>query len=337
MKKGVLLINLGTPDSSSVKDVRRFLREFLLDPLVVDMPALARWLLVNFIIVPFRGPHSAKDYQMLWTEQGSPLKIHSEDLLRKLKDKMTDEYTLALAMRYQNPDIRSGLKQLKDAGCETILILPLFPQYAEATTLSSLNKVEEELKSMDWQVATDSIITFADDELFIDAVAEKADGMYDKDIDHTVFSYHGLPERQLKKLNNKCLDGNCCAELTEANYNCYRAQCMATSRALAKKLQLSDQQYTVCFQSRQGNIPWIQPYVDDVITDLAEKGNKNIVVFSPAFVADCLETTIEIGHTYRTMFKELGGEELHLVPCVNSSDKWVEALEKMITDKLPQS
>ena len=336
MKTGILLINLGTPDSPSVKDVRRFLREFLMDPLVVDLPFITRWLLVNCIIVPFRGPKSASEYQRLWTEKGSPLKVHSEELLTKMIAKFEGRFDVAMAMRYQNPDIRCGLQKLKDAGCEELLIVPLFPQYAEATTLSILNKVNSDLENMGWQVKTKNISTFASDEGFIDALVSRVENMDVGSVDHTVFSYHGLPERQLEKLNNGCLKDNCCDVISEKNQNCYRAQCFATTRAIAEKMQLSRQQYSICFQSRQGNIPWIQPYVDDVISALAKNGSRRIRVFSPAFVADCLETTIEIGFTYRKLFKDLGGEELYLVPGLNSADKWVDALENIIIKKMAE-
>ncbi|MCP3675508.1 MAG: ferrochelatase [Gammaproteobacteria bacterium] len=332
MKKGILLVNLGTPDSPSVRDVRQFLREFLMDPLVVDMPLIARWLLVNGIVVPFRGSKSAAEYQRLWTEKGSPLKVHSEALFTKMKERMGSKYSLAMAMRYQSPTIVSGLQELRDAGCEELLILPLFPQYAEATSLSVFNKVADDLKKIGWSVKTKKIYNFATDTGFINALASQANSIKTGEIDHTVFSYHGLPERQLEKMNSGCLKEGCCDDLNEQNNNCYRAQCYATSRALAEKNQFSKEQYSVCFQSRQGNIPWIQPYVDDVISDLAKQGHRKINVFSPAFVADCLETTIEIGHTYRNLFKELGGEELYLVPSLNSSDTWCDALESIIAN-----
>jgi len=335
-KKGILLVNLGTPDSSSVKDVRRFLGEFLMDPLVVDLPFIVRWLLVNCIIVPFRGPKSAKEYQLLWTAEGSPLKVHSESLETKLREKLKGDYQVAMAMRYQNPDIASALQKLRNNNCEELLIFPLFPQYAEATNLSTFKKVDAEITKMGWSVKTEQITSFATDEHFIAALVGRAHGLYSGQVDHTVFSYHGLPERQLRKLNKSCFKENCCAELNNNNFNCYRAQCYATSRALAEKLQLSPEQYSVCFQSRQGNQPWIQPYVDDVIASLGNNGCRQLVVFSPAFVADCLETTIEIGHTYKNLFIESGGENLQLVPGLNDSDIWVNAVQQMILGKMQE-
>ena len=336
MNKGILLVNLGTPDSSSVKDVRRFLREFLMDPLVVDIPFIPRWLLVNGIIAPLRGPKSASEYQLVWTEDGSPLKVHGKALLTSIKEKFSGRFHVALGMRYQNPSIRSALEELKSAGCSEILIFPLFPQYAEATSLSVLNKVSAELKSMNWQVKTSHINSFETDDDYINALVSQANSISVKNIDHWVFSYHGLPERQLKKLNASCLTGNCCDSLNESNKNCYRAQSFATTRAIANKLGLTEQQYSICFQSRQGNIPWTQPYVDDVIEDLAKQGHKNIMVFSPAFVADCLETTIEIGHTYRQLFKDLGGDDLHLVPGLNNADVWIDAVANLIEKNISE-
>jgi len=329
----VLLVNLGTPDSSSVKDVRRFLKEFLSDPLVVDVPLVVRWLLVNFIIVPFRGPKSAAEYKLLWTERGSPLKFHSVDLLHRLTEQFKGKYEIALAMRYQSPSIRAGLEDLRKRGCKQLLIFPLFPQYAGATTQSILDKVSEELQAMDWQVDTKSVNTFATDKNFIQAILSQSTLLGDESFEHTLFSYHGLPERQLKNKNADCLIGNCCDKLTKNNQDCYRAQCFATTRELVKELDLAEGDYTVCFQSRAGNIPWIQPYLDDEITRLAEQGIKNIRVFSPAFVADCLETTIEIGHTYKEMFKELGGDNLTLVESLNSSEPWIEALKVMVDNQ----
>ena len=334
MSTGILLVNLGTPDSPEVPDVRRFLREFLMDPLVVDLPLLPRWLLVNLIIAPFRSPKSAKEYQGLWTPEGSPLKVHTKAVAEKLTARIGEQYHLAWGMRYQNPSIRVALEELKASGCDEILLLPLFPQYAEATTLSVFHETEEQLKAMGWDVAVKKIHSFPTDERFISAIIEQSKSVALGDADHILFSYHGLPERQLKKLNIGCLEDNCCAELTEHNYGCYRAQCYATTRALAEQLGLNEADYTVCFQSRQGNIPWIQPYTEDVIEEQANRGAKRLVVFSPAFVADCLETTMEIAHGYRQDFIDMGGEELELVPGLNSSEPWIDALENLINKEL---
>jgi len=335
--KAILIVNLGTPNSYSVKDVRIFLREFLMDPLVVDMPIIARWLLVNLVIVPFRGPKSAKEYKQLWTELGSPLKVHSEQLLEKLISKSKGTYEIELGMRYQNPSIIYALEKLRQKQCDEILVIPLFPQYAEATSLSVIRKVEEDLYEMDWNVPVRFIRSFADNSAFIQAIVSQAAKLGSEiEFDHTLFSYHGIPERQLIKSQagtsrSSCLTQSCCDQYTNKNEECYRAQCFETSRVLAKQLNLTASQYSVCFQSRQGRIPWTQPYIDDVIKQLAKEGKKDLRVFSPAFVADCLETEIEIGHTYKNLFKSLGGNSLTLVPSLNASDEWVDALHSMIS------
>jgi len=329
MKKGVLLVNLGTPDSPSTKDVRKFLREFLLDPLVVDLPALSRWLLVNLIIAPFRAPKSAQEYQLLWTKRGSPLKFHSHDLLAKIKTALPQELAIEMAMRYQNPSIAVGLESLRTQGCDQILVVPLFPQYAEATNLSVINEVKRQLQVMDWSVDAEFTDSFPEHKGYIEAIVAAAE-LQDQPFDHTLFSFHSLPERQLKKLNSSCLSNDCCAELSASNENCYRAQCFATARAIAKQLDLTPEQYTVSFQSRQGRIPWVQPYTDEVVQQLADSGTQRLCVFSPAFVADCLETNIELGHTYKELFLAHGGKSFYLAPCVNSHDLWVKALSDII-------
>ena len=344
MKTGILIVNLGTPDSPATKDVRIFLREFLSDPLVVDLPDLPRWILVNLIIAPFRAPNSAKEYQRLWTDAGSPLKVYSEELLTKLQTRFggsesdsssepDSKNEVRLAMRYRQPSIASELAKLREDGFEKLVVLPLFPQYAEATNLSVINEVKDQLAAMAWDVPCDFVDSFPEHPGFIKAVVAAAN-LPEEKYEHTLFSFHGLPERQLKKLYDGCITDNCCATLNEHNADCYRAQCYATARAVAAELNMSESEYTVCFQSRQGNIPWIQPYTEDVIDDLNEKGVKSLCVFSPAFVADCLETIVEIDHTYREQFIEGGGERFYMAPCVNSHDIWVDALEEIIRKHL---
>ena len=335
MKTGILIVNLGTPDSPSTADVRVFLREFLSDPLVIDLPDLPRWILVNLIIAPFRAPNSAKEYQRLWTDAGSPIKVYSDELLAKLKTRFDDDSQkeVRLAMRYRQPSIAGELEKFRADGVEKLIVVPLFPQYAEATNLSVINETKDQLNNMGWNVPCEFVASFPEHPGFINAVVAAAN-LPEDGYEHTLFSFHGLPERQLKKLYDTCITDNCCAQLTENNADCYRAQCYATARKVAAELNLSDDQYTVCFQSRQGNIPWIQPYTEDVIDELNEKGVKSLCVFSPAFVADCLETIVEIDHTYREQFIEGGGERFYMAPCVNSHDLWVDALEDIITQHL---
>lgn len=337
-KTGVLLVNLGTPDSTSVPDVRKYLREFLMDKRVIDIPFLKRWMLINFIIAPFRAPKSAAVYRKLWEDRGSPLMFHSEDVKQKLQLLLGRDYVVELAMRYQNPSIDAALKNLRKNALGKIIVVPLFPQYASASTGSVHDKVMEIVSK--WQVIPE--ITFAgpffNRDKFIDAFAENARKYLQvQQFDHVLFSYHGLPERQIKKasFNDYCqLSEKCCAKYHQANQYCYRAQCFETSRLLAKALNIENDSYTVCFQSRLGKTPWVRPYTDDVIVDLAKEGKKSILAFSPAFVADCLETTVEVGEEFRDLFMEHGGEHWQLVESLNSNDLWVECVKDIVVENV---
>ncbi len=335
MKKGVLLVNLGTPDSTSVPDVRKYLREFLLDKRVIDIPTIPRNLLVNGIIAPFRAPKSAAEYRKLWTEQGSPLKVYSESMVALLQNMLGEEYVVALGMRYQSPSIASGLEKLIEQDVESILVVSLFPQYASATTGSVVDKVMEIAKN--WQIIPNIsfVNKFFDHPLFIQTIVERAKEQMTSDhYDHYVFSYHGLPERQIIKGSVKeyCKLGTCCNTYEKRNQYCYRAQCFQTSYLIADALELKPEQYTICFQSRLGKTPWIQPYTEDVVIDLAKKGKKKVLAFSPAFVADCLETTIEIGETYKEDFEHHGGEKWQLVESLNEHPLWIECLKQLVEE-----
>jgi len=332
---GVLLVNLGTPDSTSTPDVRKYLREFLMDGRVIDIPSIPRWLLVNLIIAPFRSPKSAKEYRKLWTDRGSPLLFHTEDLRDKVKEKMPREkYIVEMAMRYQTPSIEEGLKKLKAANVSKIIVIPLFPQYASATNGSVAEKVMDIAKT--WQIIPNIVFVtnFVDHPKFLEAWQELGlEYMKKEDYDTFLFSYHGLPERQIKKgsCDNYCqLSDKCCANYNKKNQFCYRAQCFHTTRLVSGSLNLPKELVKTSFQSRLGSDPWIKPYTDEVIKDLAAKGKKKVLVFSPAFVADCLETTVEVGEEYKEQFQELGGEKWDLVPSLNSNDKWVECIEDLI-------
>lgn len=332
-KKGILLVNLGTPDSTSVSDVRKYLREFLMDKRVIDIPSVARWLLVNGIIAPFRAPKSAAEYRKLFTERGSPLKYYTEDLTDLLQKKLGSEYLVAFGMRYQNPSIESALEILRKANCPSIHVIPLFPQYASATTGSVIDRVME--LTMQWQIIPEIRFTsqFFEHELFIQTVADQGQVLMDhSQYDHFVFSYHGLPERQIRKgsVGNQCKLSNCCYSFHDRNRFCYRAQCFHTTRLVAEKLGIPENKYTVCFQSRLGKDPWIKPYTEDVLNELAAKGVKKVLAFSPAFVSDCLETTIEVGETYQEDFIHAGGEQWDLVPSLNIEPTWVDCLEDLV-------
>ncbi len=336
MKTALLLIQLGTPDSPSVKDVRKYLSEFLNDPRVIDIPAAARFFLVNGIIVPFRAPKSAKIYQQLWTKNGSPLLHYSQSLQKKLQASFGSEVDIHLVMRYGNPSMENVLEEMRKKNCSRIIFLPLFPQYASATTGSAIERVMKIIRK--WWVIPEirTVSQFYDDEGFINCFVGKGKQYNLNDYDHVLFSYHGLPLRQVDKVHvdgKPCADHNCENEITEENKFCYKAACYATTRLIAEKLNLPKEKYTVCFQSRLDK-NWLEPFADKTIIALAKKGEKKLLVFSPAFVADCLETIIEIGHEYQQLFVEHGGEKVQLVESLNDSDAWVEALKKLVQKQL---
>lgn len=343
-KVGVLLVNLGTPDSPQTPDVRKYLREFLMDKRVIDVPFLTRFFLVNGIIAPFRAPKSAKVYQKVWTDEGSPLLVYGLRVERMLQEALGASFQVVLGMRYQSPSILSALNELKDKGLEKIIVVPLFPQYASASTGSVHDKVMEIVRT--WQIIPEIafVQSFFDYPQFIQAFAAIGKKhLQQAEFDHVLFSYHGLPERQIMKGDHtgNCLqeakknpaqagEANCCAMLHADNRSCYRSQCFATTRLLAKALDIQESDYTVCFQSRLGKTPWIKPYTDEVIKKIVKEGKKRVLTFSPSFVADCLETTIEIGEEYKELFEEAGGEHWQMAESLNDSPIWIEALQSIV-------
>ncbi|MFY8033130.1 MAG: ferrochelatase [Flexibacteraceae bacterium] len=336
---GILLVNLGTPDADTVPAVRRYLREFLMDGRVIDIPALPRFLLVNGIIAPFRAPKSTKTYKMVWLPDGSPLKVYGLGLEKEVQKAMGDKYMVRLAMRYQNPSMAKILNEMRDAGVGHILVMPLFPQYASATTGSVMQELMDIIGK--WQAIPEITIInkFWEHKSFINSFAVLGKKyLEEKQWDHILFSYHGLPERHIRKGDDYgvCKLGSCCDSIGPANKLCYRAQCFATSRALAAALGIPQEMYTVCFQSRLGSDPWVKPYTEDIVKKLPKEGKKKVLVFSPAFVADCLETTEEIGEEYKEVFMEHGGEEWQLVESLNVSPTWVKAVVEMIHERLPE-
>lgn len=337
-KNGILLVNLGTPDSPKVSDVRRYLDEFLMDGRVVDVPAPVRALLVKGIIVPFRGPKSAKTYQAIWTENGSPLMYYSVRTAELLQERLGDEYHVELAMRYQNPSIQSALDKLKAAKVDSIKVIPLFPQYASATTGSVHDKVMEIVRT--WQAIPDIsfINSYYDEPGIIKNFAENGKKYQPETYDHILFSFHGLPQRQLRKGDDSkahCLKvENCCETLCDNNKFCYSAQCYQTAKLIAAELNIPREKYTICFQSRLGSDPWAQPYTSAVLEELAHKGAKKVLVFCPAFVADCLETIFEIAEEYQEEFEEMGGEKVQLVESLNDHPMWIETLERLVKKPL---
>lgn len=334
-KKGVLLVNLGTPDSPSVSDVRKYLDEFLMDPRVIDVNPVLRTFLVKGIIVPFRSPKSAKLYQKIWDDKtGSPLLHYSKIQHQLLQQELGDEYQVELAMRYQSPSIESALERLKAALVSSIQVIALFPQYASASTGSVHEKVMELVSK--WQTIPD--ITFAnsfhDNELMIETFADNAKKYQPETFDHVLFSFHGLPQRQLIKCDHTqqhCLKvADCCGTLTDVNKFCYSAQSHHTALLIAQKLNIPKEKYTICFQSRLGSDPWVQPYTSEVVAKLAKEGKKRLLVFCPAFVADCLETVYEVTVEYHEEFLAAGGEHIQLVESLNDSPKFIQALKQMV-------
>jgi protoporphyrin/coproporphyrin ferrochelatase len=337
-KKGILLVNLGTPDSPETKDVRKYLDEFLMDPRVIDVNPVLRTFLVKGIIVPFRSPKSAKLYKEIWDDKtGSPLLHYSKLQHKLLADRLGDEYQVELAMRYQTPSIETALDKLKASLVESIQIIALFPQYASASTGSVYEKVMNIVGKWQTIPAISFINSFHDNELMIETFADNGRQYQPETYDHILFSFHGLPQRQLIKCDhtgNYCLkvDG-CCDTLNDTNKFCYSAQSHHTAKLIADKLNIPKEKYTICFQSRLGSDPWVQPYTSEIIAKLAKEGKKRLLVFCPAFVADCLETVYEVTEEYGGEFKALGGEHVQLVESLNDSPKWIDALEEMVVGK----
>ena len=333
-KTGILIVNLGTPDEPTRGAVYRYLKQFLLDPRVIDINPISRNLLVRGIIAPFRSGKSAKAYQQLWTDKGSPLKYYGEQLVAQVQQQLGDEYVVELAMRYQNPSIESAVRKLMQAKVSKIKIFPLFPHYASASTGSAHEEVMRVLSGQQLIPDLEFISAYSTWEPMISLFVENARRYDLSSYDHILFSYHGLPQRQLRKGDafNHCLQSpDCCQTLTPTNQFCYSAQCHATTKAIVGQLGLRPDQYTICFQSRLGRDPWVQPYTVKVIEQLAkEKGMKRMLVFCPAFTSDCLETTVEVSEEYQEDFQKWGGEQLDLVESLNDSPAWAKAVADLL-------
>jgi len=339
MKVGVLLLQLGTPDNATVGAVRRYLSEFLNDPRVIDIPWLARKILVNGIIVPFRAPKSTKIYKELW-EVGngvSPLLKHTEKVKDLLQERFNGaDVTIEMAMRYQNPSMEKVMEKMHKANYDKLIILPLFPQYASASTGSAVEKAMGIIKKW-WVIPEISIISqFYENEGYLDSIVDNASKFNFGDYDHILFSYHGLPEKHVDKVyeaTDLCGDQPCETEINDENKFCYKATSYATTRLIAQKLNLKESDYTVCFQSRLDK-KWLTPFSDKVVEEWAKKGAKKLLVFSPAFVSDCLETIIEIGSEYQEIFESGGGEKVQLVPSSNSHPRFIDGLEELVRQRI---
>ena len=331
MKKALLIVNLGTPDKPTYFSVLKYLREFLMDGRVININPILRFFLVNFIICPIRAFSSTKIYKKVWdNETGSPLLYNTKKLTEKLKLKLPN-YNIEYAMRYQNPSIEEKLNKILLTNPDEIIILPLFPHYAAATTGSVYEEISR-IMSTKWVVPKIKFINqFYDNEKFIDAWIDKTKKFDINSYDKIIFSYHGIPNSHVDNVyqNSICSDHDCETSITEENKFCYKATTYETTKLLANKLGLNKDKYIVTYQSRLTN-KWLSPFTDDVLTSLAKEGNSNILVFSPAFTADCLETIVEIGDEYNELFINSGGKKLDYVESLNYSDLWVDAIINII-------
>ncbi|MBW6534965.1 MAG: ferrochelatase [Mariniphaga sp.] len=333
-KTAVLLMNVGSPDEPKIGAVWRYLTEFLNDKRVIDLPWLLRKFLVNFIIIPFRVRNSTRLYQLLWTEKGSPLIACSFEMKQKLQAKLGDEFDVFVAMRYQKPDYRRVIRQIKEQGFKKLILFPLYPHYAMSTTETTVVAVEQELKKQKVNLELKVVDQFYDHPKFLKAFADQGRKYKLDNYDHIVFSYHGLPNRHLEKSHPgiKVEQCSCQTAMPEHGHHCYRATCYATSRLLSKELGIKPENYSVAFQSRLDN-KWMEPFTDKVLLAKLKEGKKRILVFAPAFVTDCLETIIEIGDEYKEEFMAKGGEKLQLVESLNAEPAWIETMARLIRHK----
>jgi len=334
-KTAVLLINVGTPDEPRVKAVRRYLSEFLNDRRVIDIPLILQKILVNLIIVPFRAPKSTKLYQRLWTEKGSPLLYFSEQVQDELQHKIGAKADVYLAMRYGNPSMDKALAAIQKGNYARLVILPMFPQYASSTSGTAIQAVMDQVRRWNTIPEIHAISQFYDHPAFLDAFADRIKSYQPEKFDHVIFTYHGLPNRHLEKNHpgESIQTCNCENTLPEFGKFCYKATCYQTTRELVNRLNLQKGEYSVSFQSRLSN-NWMTPFSDQNLISRAKQGRKNILVVAPSFVADCLETTVEIGLDYKELFIENGGQNLQMVESLNDSPRWINALEEILNPYL---
>ncbi len=329
MKKGVLLVNLGSPDSTKIKDVRRYLDEFLMDERVIDIPYWKRYLLIKGIILNTRPKKSAEAYKKIWWEEGSPLVVISERFKKKVADKL--HIPVALGMRYGSMSIKNGIQELVDAGVEEILLVPLYPHYAMSSYETVVEKAKQINKDDFPNIKMDVLPVFYNNKDYIAALAENIKSHLEGfDYDHVLFSYHGIPERHIYKSDptkSHCkIDGSCCDIGSKAHRTCYRHQCFETTKAVVEELELAPGTYSNSFQSRLLKDPWLKPYTDFELEKFPGEGKKKLAVITPAFVSDCLETLEEIAMEGKEQFEEAGGEAYKYIPCLNDNDAWVDVM-----------
>ncbi|WP_055447412.1 ferrochelatase [Lacinutrix mariniflava] len=333
--KGILLVNLGSPESPEPKDVKKYLGEFLMDERVIDLPLIARTALVKGIILNTRPKASAAAYKKIWWEDGSPLIVLSERLQKKVQEEV--DFPVALAMRYGSMTIKKGLQELVDKGCDEVFLIPLYPQFAMATVETIVVLAEEIRAEYFPKLKIESIKPFYNNPEYISALANSIkDDLKDKKYEHLLFSYHGVPERHIRKSDitkSHCkIDGSCCETASKAHEFCYRHQCKEVTRLVGEYLKLEPDTYSTSFQSRLGFDPWLQPYTDRTIERLGKKGVKTMAIATPAFVSDCLETLEEIAMEGEEIFHEMGGKDFTTIPCLNTNKDWVSFLANQINE-----
>ncbi len=334
VKRGIVLLNLGSPDSTEVKDVKKYLTEFLMDERVIDFPWLLRKILISGIIVPFRSPKSAKAYSKVWTNQGSPLVVTT----RQQKDALAHlvKEPIEIAMRYGNPTMQLAFDNLmqKVDGLEEVLAIPLYPHYAMSSYETAVEHAKTIHKQQNYPFKLTFIKPFYEEAFFINALAEAIRPYLNQEFDQLLFSYHGLPERHMRKADpTKChcmKVENCCDVPSAAHATCYRHQCWTTTKLITEKLQLPKQKVGFSFQSRLGSEEWLKPYTAKRLEELPKEGIKKLLVVCPAFVSDCLETLEEIRMEGKEEFIEAGGEEFTHIPCLNTQPLWIEAMAKYV-------
>jgi ferrochelatase len=338
-RTGVLLINLGTPDAPTPEAVGRYLRQFLMDSFVIDLPKPLRWFVVNVMIVPRRKHQSAKAYQKVQLPNGSPLLVHSRELAETVREQLSvDGFVVEFAMRYGDPSIASALERLGKHNLPRIIVMPMYPQYAESSYRTAIEETKKRAGELGLADCLSFFPVFYDRPDFIRACAGRVrESVQTWPVEHFVFSFHSLPVRHLKKLDatkSHCLlRSDCCDTIGSVNQNCYRAQCIFTARAVAGELGLKDDDYSISFQSRLGRAEWLGPQTESVLRELAKAGVKRVAVACPSFVADCLETVEEIGIRARDNFIASGGEELRLIPSLNSDPDWVDSVVDWIRER----
>lgn len=333
VKRGILLMNLGSPDSTEVKDVNKYLNEFLLDERVIDYPWLLRKILVSGLIVPFRAPKSAEAYKTIWTKEGSPLLVITRQLREEL-EKIVN-VPVEISMRYGNPDSKHGFDKLlkREPGLDEVIAFPLYPHYAMSSYETAVEDARLVHQQNKYPFRLRFIKPFFDEPVYINALAESMRSYTEQPFDHLLFSYHGLPQRHLLKSDiTKChclKSADCCNLPSMAHKTCYRHQVFTTTRLVAEKLGIPPEKYSISFQSRLGK-GWLEPFTDIVLDELPKKGIKNLLIACPAFVSDCLETLEEIAERGKEIFMHAGGEKYQMIPCMNSQPQWVEAVKELI-------